>query len=220
MINNIKGGIPLPQDPSQASSGNPELDEKFREVASMYEKQFLREMMKTMRTTVQDSGLVKVSQGEQIFREQLDQEYVEKWGDKGGIGLSDLIYDQLLFHYGPKNLNDKPQGPLSLDERKQFQLSKSEKSSPTTTTMEFKKLPTASAEPTQLLMPWDGKITKKLSLGPDETFLEMWHSNGFKSRMSVKGVLDPIEIGKNLQKGEGLGYLSPETKNFVWNVSL
>jgi len=201
------------------TSGNPELDQKFREVAEMYEKQFLREMTKTMRSTVQESGLVKVSQGEKIFREQLDHEYVEKWGDKGGIGLSDMIYDQLLFHYGPKASNQKPAGPIELTGKDKFHLAKAANQNGTTT-LEFKKLDQTDSKPVQLAMPWEGRITKKLSLGPDETFLEMWHNNGFKSRMAFKGVLNPFEVGENLQSGEGLGYLSPETKNFVWNVSL
>src|SRR5689334_1017490 len=99
--------------PTQKTSGNPELDKKFREVSEMYEKQFLREMTKAMRSTIQESGLVKVNQGEKIFREQLDNEYVEKWGSSGGIGLADMIYDQLLFHYGPKTPDQRPQGPIA-----------------------------------------------------------------------------------------------------------
>ena len=202
------------------TSGNPEMDAKFREVAQMYEKQFLREMTRTMRSTVQDSGLVKVSQGEKIFREQLDNEYVEKWGDKGGIGLSDLIYEQLLFHYGPKTNISKPQGPLPLDNKSQFGFLKARKSE-SFTALEFQR-PAGhlSSEPTRVLSPWEGTLSRKLSLGPDETFLEIWHDNGAKSRFSFKGVLDPMEIGQKIQEGEGLGYLSPETKNFFWNVSL
>jgi peptidoglycan hydrolase FlgJ len=216
-------GIPIQNvdrgEIQKPTSGNPHMDAQFQEVAQMYEKHFLREMMKTMRSTVQESGLVKVSQGERIFREQLDQEYVEKWGDKGGVGLSDIIYEQLLFHYGPKNM-DRPKGPLPLDAKSQFGLSRTTKNEKGMV-MEFQ--PPAgvlSGEPTRLVMPWDGLISKKLSLGPDETFLELWHDNGAQSKFSFKGVLDPLEVGQKIQGGEGLGYLSPETKNFVWNVSL
>lgn len=222
MIKKIDG-ISMPQKShktNEPSSGNPELDEKFREVAQMYEKQFLREMMRNMRSTVQDSGLVKVSQGEKIFREQLDHEYVEKWGDKGGIGLSDMIYEQLLFHYGPKTPEHKPQGPIALDDKSKFGLIRARKSE-SGAVFEFKQSESIlSSEPARLTSPWEGKLARKLSLGPDESFLEIWHDNGAKSRFSFKGVLDPMEIGQKIQSGEGLGYLSPETKNFVWNVSL
>ncbi len=67
----------------------------------MYEKQFLREMMKAMRSTVTSSELLPVSPGERIYREELDNEYAEKWGDAGGIGLSGMIFEQLKQKFGP-----------------------------------------------------------------------------------------------------------------------
>jgi flagellar protein FlgJ len=213
---------PQSSGPTQKTSGNPELDAKFREVSQMYEKQFLREMMKSMRSTVQDGGLVKVNQGEQIFREKLDDEYVEKWGDKGGIGLSDMIYEQLLFHYGPKVPIQKPAGPVQMGEKSNFTLNRGIK--PTSTepnqTFEFARKLAGTASPEKIVAPWSGLLKKKLDLGPNETFLEMWHDNGMKSRFVLKGTAEPLRVGQNLQEGEGLGYLSPETKNFFWNVSM
>lgn len=209
--------------PQVATSGNPEMDTKFREVAEMYEKQFLREMTKAMRSTVQESGLVKVSQGEKIFREQLDNEYVEKWGDKGGIGLADMIYDQLLFRYGPKTPVDKPQGPLELKEKSNFTLNRVAQAPGGGSSFEFSKIqqvPGSSDTQEKILSPWSGLLQKKLDLGPDEKFLEMWHDNGIKSRFAFKGTLNNLQVGQKLQEGESLGYLSPETKNFFWNVSL
>jgi Rod binding domain-containing protein len=76
-------------------TGKTELDKKIRGAAELYEKQFLREMTKAMRSTVKESELIPVSQGEKIFREQLDQQYADQWGDQGGIGLADLIEQKL-----------------------------------------------------------------------------------------------------------------------------
>lgn len=210
------------QEPIVKTSGNSELDSKFREVSQMYEKQFLREMMKAMRSTVNESGLVKVNQGERIFREQLDNEYVEKWGDKGGIGLSDMIYEQLLFHYGPKMPVQKPQGPVELSEKSNFTLNRgiSPNSTAGNQSFEFSRKSTAATGLEKVVAPWSGLLKRKLDLGPDETFLEMWHDNGLKSRFVLKGTAEQLKIGQNLQEGEGLGYLSPETKNFFWNVSM
>jgi flagellar protein FlgJ len=217
---------------SSTTSGRPELDAKFREVAQMYEKQFLQEMLKAMRSTVSESGLVKINQGERIFREQLDQQYVDKWGDKGGIGLADLIYDQLVFHYGPKMPVAKPEGPLHLNDKSNFTLQRdsagtgpartptsSSKASQSQTFEFVRKSPDAkAAEP--VLAPWSGLLQKRLDLGPDETFLEMWHDNGLKSRFVLKGATEALVPGQKLQEGESLGSLSPETKNFFWNVSM
>ncbi|MGZ3793814.1 MAG: rod-binding protein [Bdellovibrio sp.] len=83
-------GKPLQKNPEQ----------KLRDVSDMYEKHFLREMMKAMRSTVHEGGFVQSNQAEKIFREQLDEHYVEKWGERGGIGLSDLIYKQLVDKFG------------------------------------------------------------------------------------------------------------------------
>lgn len=68
---------------------------RLREAAQMYEEQFLGEMVKAMRRTIPESDFMKPSSAEKIFREQLDQQYVEAWADKGGIGLADLIVDQI-----------------------------------------------------------------------------------------------------------------------------
>ncbi|MFN8791423.1 MAG: rod-binding protein [Bdellovibrionales bacterium] len=209
-----------PSAPVANSSGNPELDSKFREVAEMYEKQFLREMTKAMRSTVQESGLVKVSQGERIFREQLDHEYVEKWGNQGGIGLADMIYDQLVFRYGPKAPMGRPAGPMPVDEKSNFTLKKVSAGETGGSSFEFVKSQESEAAPQNVVMPWAGLLHRKLDLGPDETFLEMWHDNGMKSRLAFKGSMEPLQVGQKLQEGESLGYLSPETKNFFWNVSL
>jgi hypothetical protein len=75
---------------------------KIRDVAELYEKQFLRDMVKQMRSTVGYSEISKPSFAEGYFREQLDQEYVEKWGERGGIGLGDMIYKQLVGQYGSR----------------------------------------------------------------------------------------------------------------------
>lgn len=71
-------------------------DVRVLEAAKMYEKYFLGQMMKAMRSTVAKSDLEKPSMGEGIYREQLDDQYVDSWGERGGIGLADMIHDELL----------------------------------------------------------------------------------------------------------------------------
>ena len=71
-MNSIKSG-------PMADKKNPVTEEKFREVAEMYEKHFIREMMKEMRSTVHESGFMKQNNAEKMFREQLDDDYADKW---------------------------------------------------------------------------------------------------------------------------------------------
>lgn len=71
-------------------------EKQMREAAGEYEKYFLNEMVKAMRSTVpEQDGLIKQNFAEKIYKENLDQEYVKNWSKAGGIGLADLIYEQL-----------------------------------------------------------------------------------------------------------------------------
>lgn len=74
----------------------PVRDPRVLDAAKMYEKYFLGQMMKAMRSTVSKSELEKPSMGEGIYREQLDDQYVDSWGERGGIGLADMIHDELV----------------------------------------------------------------------------------------------------------------------------
>lgn len=70
-------------------------NERLLEAARMYEKYFLGQMTKAMRSTVSFSELSKPSMGERIYREQLDDQYVDAWTERGGIGLANMIHDQM-----------------------------------------------------------------------------------------------------------------------------
>ena len=60
-------------------------DKKLRDVAKLYETQFLRQMHKAMKGTVQKSGFIKEGMAEKIFQEKLDHKHIDQWGDKGGM---------------------------------------------------------------------------------------------------------------------------------------
>ena len=82
--------------PPTAENKAQEMDKKLHGVADMYEQHFIREMMKQMRSTVQESGFIKQNNAEKIFRGQLDDQYADQWGKAGGIGLSNLIHDHYI----------------------------------------------------------------------------------------------------------------------------
>ena len=69
---------------------------QVHKAAQLYEDQFLREMVKAMRRGIPESGFIKKNMGERIYREQLDHRYVEAWVQHGGVGLTDLIYKNLM----------------------------------------------------------------------------------------------------------------------------
>jgi peptidoglycan hydrolase FlgJ len=83
-------------------------DQQLHEASEMYEQHFMREMVKAMRSSVPDGGLVETSFGEKIFREQLDHQRVEQWSKSGGVGLADMIYDHVKERYFPAGPGAKP----------------------------------------------------------------------------------------------------------------
>ncbi|MEZ0391268.1 MAG: rod-binding protein [Pseudobdellovibrionaceae bacterium] len=214
-----------------------EHNQKLKDVSQLYEKQFLREMMKQMRATVSDEGgMIPTSNAEKIFREQLDHEYVEKWGDRGGIGLADMIHQQLLEKLGPAlgitQRPVRPQGPIQIDE-KSLQMNPLKlhqpKDSPTSqtgkTTIQYD-LQKAALESPDVSSPWKGSLLGVKQLNQDEQLVELLHDNGLKSQLVFRGQLEKnlqaaqLKPGAEIQAGQRLGLLSPEAKSFFWTVDV
>lgn len=214
-------------------------DQKLREVSDMYEKHFLREMMKAMRSTVHEGGIIKANSAEKIFKEQLDDQYVEKWSDRGGIGLSDMIYKQLVDKFGVmmgmKAPVVKPQGPLPLDRTSEFRAQPfqhpGKKQSVSYRIDRAHAVAPAGAEADStpanvnaensrepVKAPWDGVLLGKRSLADNQTLVEVGHDNGLKSQMVFKGALSNLSTGDKLQAGDTLGFLSNEAKSLYWTV--
>ncbi|KYG67534.1 flagellar biosynthesis protein FlgJ [Bdellovibrio bacteriovorus] len=199
-------------------------DQKLREVSDMYEKHFLRQMTKAMRSTVQESGFIQANNAEKIFREQLDEQYVEKWAARGGIGFSDLIYNQLVEKFGAqlgmKAKVEKPKGPLPLDRAKNFQHPGKSKS-----TLSYRidvapeilgNVPRPGAR--DVKAPWAGRFGAVTELTDHQTQVEIEHDNGLKSQVVFKGSLSKLFTGDKVQAGDTLGFLSSEAKSIYWTV--
>ena len=69
--------------------------QKLRKTCQDMESVFINLMFTNMRKTVQRSELLPESMGEKIMRSMLDQEMATKMSRAGGIGLADLLYQQL-----------------------------------------------------------------------------------------------------------------------------
>lgn len=197
-----------------------QIDQQFKDVAGLYEKQFLREMVKAMRSTVQESGFIKSNQAEKIFKEKLDQEYVENWGARGGIGLADVIYNQLIEKFGP-SLGLKPteslqKGAMPLDEKSNYK-GFVRADHPTQTQVEFRR-PEGTTE--DVKSPWAGKVTSVNKLSVNDVVIGLSHDNGLTSRFAYKGVLTGgLEPLSEVSEGQVIGALGPEAKALYWNIS-
>jgi|GEM_PF-1058922 len=68
---------------------------KLREATDELESIFLNMMLKTMRASIGETdGIFKKSEAEKTFEAMLDEEYAKKMASAGGIGISDMIFDQ------------------------------------------------------------------------------------------------------------------------------
>lgn len=66
------------------------------QAAQGMEANFLKEMMRNMRKTVQESDELANSKGYQVFRGMLDDHYAETAAKTQGIGLAELIVKQVM----------------------------------------------------------------------------------------------------------------------------
>jgi len=71
--------------------GNPRL----KRVCSQFESLFIASMLKSMRKTVEDGGLIRESNEGKIFKSMFDEKLALSIADSGGIGLGAMLFEQL-----------------------------------------------------------------------------------------------------------------------------
>lgn len=76
---------------------------KVKQLAKDFESVFLEQMFKTMRSSVQKSGLIDGGNAEEIYTSMLDSEYAKQMSQQGQSGLADMIERQLLQSMGVKS---------------------------------------------------------------------------------------------------------------------
>lgn len=70
--------------------------EAIKKAAKDFEAVFLGILMKSMRDSVQKSGLMDGGNSEEIYQSMLDTEYTKQMADQNFTGLSKAIEEQLL----------------------------------------------------------------------------------------------------------------------------
>ena len=70
-------------------------DKELRQACAAFEGMFMDMMMKTMRKASMESSLIKKSNGEKIFTEMLDQQYVDILAKTPDSGLGEILYKHL-----------------------------------------------------------------------------------------------------------------------------
>ena len=85
-LNLLKGKI---------SAGNNKTDEELMSVSRQFESIFIHQLLKSMRSTIQKSGLFD-SHATRMYESMHDQELASLMSEKRSIGLADMIYKDLM----------------------------------------------------------------------------------------------------------------------------
>lgn len=181
--------------------------------AKLYESQFLREMVRAMRKSVPESEFMPASHAEKIFREQVDDNVVDDWSERGGVGIANLIYEKVMERYGNMLPKARPQGPINV------------KSEVKTVPVELKKEDLTLKLQVQngsneVRAPWNAKVISSQQLDQGWVSLLLDHGDlngGAKSTLLYKGTLLTSENNEVLA-GQRLGLLSPENQGILWRV--
>lgn len=189
-------------------------DPRVLQAAKMYEQVFLKQMVDAMRQAVPKSELVNESMGEKIYKDQMYDNYIEQWSNVGGVGLGDMIYDQIMERFGPQQPHVKPSGPMPINNGKTFQIENKSEGQNGAMLLKFK--PQNNFEPMQITSPWEGEIIGSNVLENGERALFLKHSNGLNSTFLFKG---SVNLSKNnFGPGETIGTVSPESNEFLWKL--
>lgn len=70
--------------------------EKLKEAAQQFEAIFIQQMYKEMRKTIPDDGLIQRGNADDIYTQLQDLEAAKITAQRGGIGLADLMMQQLM----------------------------------------------------------------------------------------------------------------------------
>jgi flagellar protein FlgJ len=67
----------------------------LKRVCSQFESLFIASMLKSMRKTVEDGGLIRESNEGKIYKSMFDEKLALSIADSGGIGLGAMLFEQL-----------------------------------------------------------------------------------------------------------------------------
>ena len=223
----IQNGFSIKPESADEKLGK--MDKQIREASQMYENYFLGEMVKAMRSTVQrDGGLMKPSFGEKIFEQQLDQQYVDGWAKKGGIGLADMIHEQISskFMAATTKRSFLPKGALPVAPKQ------NPIGVPNTDTLQMKaiphgpqgsleyrfEVPQPSGQGFEAQAPYAGKVTESKTLGEGWNLVKLDHGQGVSSELTFPGALPEIGTGQAFEAGQKIGTLDPQRPVLAWKL--
>lgn len=202
-------------------------DEQLKQAAKMYEGHFLNEMVKAMRGTISHSELTKPTMAEEIYTDKLFDNYVESWSDSGGIGLAEIIYQQIKDRFFPDQDMSPPQGPIPIHPETKIKVDETTPMGIPVVTPKSSFSPEMSylfeteisgASGREVKAPWSGEVVQSF-LNDDRHLFKIKHDNGMLSTLSFRGETSGLMLGDKVDAGQRLGFLSPDSTGLTWQLS-
>lgn len=82
------------------NANNKEDDKSLMKACQDFEAIFVHMLLKSMRSTVEDSGLIEKSTAREIFEDMQDQELASHLSkESNGIGIAKMLYEQMKRNY-------------------------------------------------------------------------------------------------------------------------
>lgn len=88
--------------PTATPSVNKSDQSALKEACREFEAIFLEQMLKSMRKTVPENGLMDGGMAEDIFEDMLYENYAGKMSESADLGLADMLYRQISQNHTPK----------------------------------------------------------------------------------------------------------------------
>lgn len=193
---------------------------KLKEVAELYEKEFMRQMLKQMRATVPNSGLVTQNQAEKIFSDELYNHYGDMMADQGPQSLRDHIYKNLLEKFGaqlgvPQDSVPKGQ-PIPLTSKDNLAMNTQVRAGQAGVDVRYR---WSAKTPSQVQAPAEGSVLGVKSLTEGFTEVSIRHADGLVSSLKFLG-RPQVKAGDYLSLGQKVAELNPNSKELVWNLEV
>lgn len=205
----INPKIHEPAQPKPRQERIPQLEQ----AAKAYEQMFLNEMVKAMRQATPKAEETSMAVG--VYEDQMYDNYVEEWANQGGVGLSNLIYDQMMEKFGNMiRQQQTPKGPVHQNEK--VDVKKIERSPDA---MLFRMQPSMEQkDPMALTLPWGGKVVSSQRTENSQNALHVEHDNGLKSTFLFQGSAIAHDPSRVLEAGERLGIAAPGAHEIIWKI--